>query len=254
LRDGVLPDAKAQRKAVKPDLESLLRISADDILPYGALLALGSGSRPGRMTGYLMTLDAAGRSAGLRTINLTTLYGAVSQALGAALNVEGAVLSGNRLRLLQRGNKHDRRSALVDVDFVSRSFLREGTDREDPSAIRVRWFDLGDVAGIPLSFSDATTLPDGSLLFTAIAEDTSDSYTDGRCAGAAIGIIGPNDELTTLQTLSTPLKIEGVDLAPSIATDSAAVADGATAIDLLLVTDADDPDIAASLYRARLTR
>lgn len=248
LRDGLLPDAKAQRKVVKPDLEALLRVPADGNFPHGALLALGSGSRPSRMTGYLLTLDAAGRSVGLRAIDCTELYDAVSNALGVAINIEGAVLSGNRLRLLQRGNKHDRRSAIVDVDFVAQASLPMAIARRDPRVLTVRWFDLGDVDGIPLSFSDATALPDGCLLFTAIAEDTRDNYADGRCAGAAIGIIDLNHELVTLQNLSTPLKIEGVESVPPVAMSSV------DAIDLLLVTDADDPHIAASLYGARLRR
>src|SRR5271169_2423622 len=31
-------------------------------------------------------------------------------------------------------------------------------------------------------------LPDGTMVFTAVAEDTDDNYNDGACAGAAVGI------------------------------------------------------------------
>ena len=171
LRAGLLPNSTAQRKASKPDFEALLRVPADADFAHGALLALGSGSRATRNTGFVTALDTHGRTAGpSRAIDFTDLYAAVARSLGAAVNIEGAVISGNHLRLLQRGNKHDRRSAIVDVNLTDRRWLTASW--RDPPALAVRWFDLGAVEGIPLSFSDATSLPDGSLLFTAVAEDT----------------------------------------------------------------------------------
>ena len=44
-------------------------------------------------------------------------------------------------------------------------------------------FELGAIDGIALSFTDGTALPGGGWLFSA-AEDTSDTYNDGRCAGS----------------------------------------------------------------------
>ena len=34
----------------------------------------------------------------------------------------------------------------------------------------VRAIELGDIDGVPLCFTDAAALPDGNLLFTAVAE------------------------------------------------------------------------------------
>src|SRR5262245_3621265 len=48
LLDGELPAAKAERKKQKPDFESLTLLPASAEYPYGAILALGSGSRPNR--------------------------------------------------------------------------------------------------------------------------------------------------------------------------------------------------------------
>jgi len=55
---GELPDAKAERKRQKPDLEALtiMHATADD--PHGVLLALGSGSTEKRRMGALLSLDA----------------------------------------------------------------------------------------------------------------------------------------------------------------------------------------------------
>jgi hypothetical protein len=55
--------------------------------------------------------------------------------------------------------------------------------RESASANVVRRYDLGAIDGIALGFTDAAALPGGGWLFTAVAEDTDDSVTDGACKG-----------------------------------------------------------------------
>jgi hypothetical protein len=101
-------------------------------------------------------------------------------------------------------------------------------------------FELGAIESVPLSFTDAAALPDGRVIFCAVAEDTDNAYDDGCCAGAAIGIID-RGKLCYLRTLDRPYKIEGVDAR----TEGDSIA-------LLLVTDADNPDVPAELLSARL--
>jgi hypothetical protein len=243
LRPGDLPDSKATRKALKPDLEALALLPAFTDHPFGALLAVGSGSRPNRRAGFLMGLDAQGAvSRTPRMLDLAGIFAAIADRVDD-INIEGATISGERLRLLQRGNKGKGRNAVIDFDLPSllRS-LQSSSAAADARLLEISWFDLGVVEGVPLSFSDGATLADGSLIFTAIAEDTDDSYADGRCVGAAIGIIDTSGKLQRLQRLAQPLKIEGI----------AAHATGHV-IRLLLVTDADDASIPASLYSAELT-
>src|SRR5262245_37419876 len=48
LFDGELPADPAERKSAKPDLESLALLPPTTGLPHGALLTLGSGSKPNR--------------------------------------------------------------------------------------------------------------------------------------------------------------------------------------------------------------
>ena len=81
------------------------------------------------------------------------------------------------------------------------------------------------------------------MVFTAVAEDTDDAYNDGPCAGAAIGIVDNDGHLRCLRRLDRPYKVEGVD----------ARVDG-DVIRLLLVTDADDADIPASLFSATIAK
>jgi hypothetical protein len=94
-----------------------------------------------------------------------------------------------------------------------------------------------------LTFTDAVAVPDGDMVFSAVAEDTDDSYNDGPCVGAAIGVAGNDGTLRCLHWLDSPCKVEGVD----------AKVDG-DVIRLLLVTDADDADMPASLFSATMER
>jgi hypothetical protein len=77
-----------------------------------------------------------------------------------------------------------------------------------PSAIVT--VDLGQIAGIPLSFTDGASLPDGSMVFTAVAENTEDTYNDGACLGAAIGILAQDGTLRYLDRLDACHKVEGI--------------------------------------------
>jgi hypothetical protein len=243
LFDGALLDSKPERKRQKPDLEALTLLPACGEYQHGALLALGSGSKLNRRMGALLGLDAQGAVHGLpRVVDLSPILAPLDDEF-AALNIEGAVVSGDELRLFQRGNRRHtenavirfKLSALLDVLFSGRA----GAMR--PSAINP--FDLGQVEGVPLCFTDAAALPNGDMVFTAIAEDTDDSYNDGPCVGAAIGVAGDDGTLRCLHRLDRPHKVEGVD----------ARVDG-DAVRLLLVTDADDADIPASLLSTTIGR
>jgi hypothetical protein len=242
LKKGELSDAPAQRKANKPDLESLTLLPRCEQYPAGALMALGSGSSSRRNDAFIVTLSEQGAALGVpQRVSLTAMFAAIATQI-EDINIEGAAVSDTRLRLLQRGNKGKGRSAIIDVDLPSLLRALQG-EPVAPAIDAISSYDLGAVDNVPLTFSDGVTLADGSLLFTAIAEDTTDSYADGQCVGAAIGIINAKGLVQTLQPLEQPLKIEGV-----VATEQ-----GAT-IKLLLVTDADNASVPASLYSAEFTR
>lgn len=80
-------------------------------------------------------------------------------------------------------------------------------------------------------------------MFCAAAEDTSDSYADGRCAGSAVGIVNAVGELVLLEQIDLACKAEGI-----------AVEDHGRRLDLLLVTDADDRRAPAQLLSSTLPR
>ena len=243
LFDGALPDPKPDRKKRKPDLEALTLLPAHGDYPHGALLAFGSGSRKNRRMGALLGLDAQGAVRGSpRVVDLAPLLDPLHDTF-SELNIEGAAVSGDALYLFQRGNARHAENAVVKFPLPALlDALRLGrTGAIEPAAIHP--FDLGRIDGIPLCFTDAAALPDGALVFTAVAENTGDAYHDGPCVGAAIGMADRNGRLLCIHRLDRPHKIEGVD----------ARVDG-DVIRLLLVTDADDAAIAAGLFSATMAR
>lgn len=243
LFDGALPDIKAERKRLKPDLEALTFVPAFENFPNGALLAFGSGSRPNRGRGVLLGLDPHGAICGSPyELDMSPILGPLRQAF-AELNIEGAVVVGNELRLFQRGNKRHVDNAIIRYPLpqVLDALRSSLADTIAPSAIDR--LDLGSIEGVPLCFTDATALPNGDMVFCAVAEDTEDAYRDGLCIGAAIGIVADEGHLLSLQRLDRPYKVEGID----------ARMDGGR-VDLLLVTDADDPAIPAVLLSTSIAR
>ena len=243
LLDGALPLPKAERKKKKPDFETLTLLPASERFPHGAILALGSGSKPNRRLGVLLRVDADGAVSGLpETVDLRSVFVPIDAAFSAP-NIEGAIVVGDEMRLFQRGNKGDNTNAIVRFSLSSFLDALNPGHNQALEAIAIDTIDLGQCHGIPLSFTDAAVLPDGDMVFTAVAEDTDDTYNDGPCAGAAIGIADREGHLRRLLRLDAPLKIEGVE----------ARRDG-HAIRLLLVTDADDPGIPAALFSAVLER
>lgn len=239
--EGDLPDDKDQRKRLKPDLEALLLLPPFTDCTHGALLALGSGSKRHRRQGVLLALDEQSRVKGSpRLIDLSPLLDPIRDRIGK-LNIEGAVLTDDRMILLQRGNKGGELNALISLDRSDVQLALASGNVMGAFDFEVRGYDLGSIDGIPLTFTDGATLPDGRIVFTAVAEDTEDSYADGACVGAAVGIVAADGRLLRLERLSPGAKIEGID---------ARIVDGR--IQLLLVSDADDARIPASLFAAEL--
>jgi hypothetical protein len=230
---GKLPQDKGKRKKRKPDLEALALLPAQAGLAHGALLALGSGSRPNRQQALLVPLDSRSLPAGdAAAFDFAGLYQPL-RAQFPDLNIEGAFVAGKRLRLLQRGNKGDARNACIDYSLPQLWAWMAGASGEPPKPLAVVHFALGDVDGVPLGFTDGTALPGGGWIFSAAAEDTGDSYSDGACGASAIGWVGQDGTVQRLERLEGSPKVEGIAL------DSAG--------QLLMVTDSDDPATPSAL-------
>ena len=246
LLQGKLPNKMQKRKKAKPDLESLAQLPALPGFEAGALLALGSGSKPNRQTGVLVALENLEKegtpSGHIATVDLTALY-APLRAQFADLNIEGVFLSHDQSEfiLLHRGNQGDARSACIRYHWQHMATWLVGQHTPPPAATRVQLLQLGSQQGVPLSPTDGAALPGGAWAFSAVAEATNDSVQDGACVGSAVGIVGPDGQVRQMHMLQGSPKVEGI-----------AVQAKGKDWELTLVTDPDDAAIASQLLQVLL--
>jgi len=247
LLGGDLPQDKDKRKKAKPDFESLVHLPPLPGCPAGALLALGSGSKPNRETGVLIALDVQGAPNGrMATVDLAALYAPLRKRFGD-LNIEGALMVSGELLLLQRGNKGHALNACIRYDWNLMAPWLAGVQPQPPAAKSVQVLELGRVGEVPLGFTDGAALHGGAWAFSAVAENTDNSYQDGACVGSAIGTVGADGTLQSLHLLEGAPKVEGLAVLAVLAE-----AGGSGAWVCTLVTDPDDPAVAAQLLQVRL--
>lgn len=245
-------------KAHKLDLEAL---ASGRGARGGFLLALGSGSSPRRESVVLLERPADEHPA-TRLVHLPRFYALLRESgafAGSELNVEGAVVVGDRLRLLNRGNGAPRDGrlpvdAVADVDLHAFLALVEDPEGAPLPALReVTSFALGAVRGTRLTFTDAALVPGAgargvAVLYTATAEASPDAVRDGEVSGSAIGVLEWREgevaarwaELRDADGGALAEKVEGLALDPS---DPAR---------LLVVVDVDAHDQPSELCEVRL--
>ena len=239
---GELPDDAKDRKAAKADLEALTALPPFEGAPHGGLFGLGSGSKETRNRGFFWALEADGSLAGdPHTVDLDPLYDLLRERF-PKLNVEGASVLGDRLWLFHRGNRDAGPNAVAELSLeaVMRSL---GDDwRIDVEELEVvREYELGELDGIRLCFSDATPLADELVVFTASAEVDAGGDEDGGIRGSVVGTISAGGEVERLRTIDPRWKVEGVH---------AAIDTGV--IDFTFVCDQDDPEEASPLLSATM--
>lgn len=199
LFEGKLPEEKKERKLLKADLEALTFLPEQSVL-----LAIPSGSKPNRYRGALVPLDKSGAPSGSATvIDLSWLYLWLQKAIDPP-NLESAALVGNVLYLIHRGNKKGDLNALISIPLMD-FFL----GRQDQAQIRtIRNF--AEVDGVPLTITDAANLDNKSLVFTAAAENTENSFDDGPCLGSGLGVMDLNGNVLSFERVDACKKLEGV--------------------------------------------
>jgi hypothetical protein len=243
LLDGVLSDEYEERKAAKPDFEALILLPAFEQYKHGALLALGSGSKKKRRQGVVLGLDAHGAiQTEPQIVDFSELYDGLKERF-AKLNIEGGFVRGATLYLLQRGNKKNSENAVITVSWTEVEQAIIDKVAVPKSALgTIQSYMMGMVGDVPLCFTDATLLPNGSWVFSAAAEATDDNYNDGAFLGGAIGVVNRQGSICLLERIDASHKVEGIS----------AKVDGER-LQLLLVTDADDASRPAQLLSATLT-
>jgi hypothetical protein len=169
---------------------------------------------------------------------------------GSELNVEGAVLTGNVLRLFQRGNGAAVNGLLpvnasADIEFERITEALKGEGEGPVSITNVVQYELGQLGGVALTFTDASAAPGGRVLFLATAEASPDTYRDGEVMGTVAGIIDGDDVrygwVVEPSGLRLARKAEGL------------VLDREDARRTYVAFDPDDPARPATLARGMLT-
>jgi hypothetical protein len=219
-------------KQLKPDLEAALA------LPDGRAVLFGSGSAPARERLFVLTGDR------VEIVHAPELYLALRDALGPGveLNVEGVVLGPSRVRLLQRGN--GRGAVDAELRIPLRWLVRrlDGAADPEPPVVQVKRWELGELGGARLSFTDGLA-QDRGFVFLASAERSPDAIEDGEVTGSAIGFAGPRGgwwtPLVDAEGRVLPLKAEGL-------------AAGDRPGEWLVTSDPDDVDRPSELLTVRL--
>jgi hypothetical protein len=236
-------DDRRGNKAHKLDLEACVAApDGTDTL----FLALGSGSTPRRERAAVVTGWAAGEPVA-RVVPLPRLYAALRaerRFSGSEMNVEGAALLGHHLRLFGRGNgaaRDDDRpvNATCDLDWAALvAHLHDPAGAPAPAPSAIVQYDLGEIDGVPLGFTDGIRWGDG-VLYAAAAEASADAVQDGEVLGSAIGVIDAAGRARW--TL-----VRDADGAPFTAKVEGVLA-GDEPGRLLVVVDVDDPDVPSEL-------
>ncbi len=250
--DGVrLFDEGRGNKARKLDLEACLAVEGEG----GALLvAFGSGSTVVRDRVVLVD-GAAGREPRVTFVEARSLYAelrAHPELAGSELNIEGAALAGSDVIFFQRGNGAPT-PALTAVDATARfdrdallAYLR-GAKVCPPLRDIVQW-DLGNVMGTRLTFTDGAARRGDWTGFLACAEASPDATRDGPVSGVSIGRLDDQRRIAELAPIEdehgAPLTDKAEGLAFAAADDDPRRA--------WLVIDRDDPAAPAELLELRL--
>ncbi len=230
LLPGDLPRKKKKRKKLKPDFEILFALPAFGEGGDSAICAMGSGSTDQRMRGVLVNLA----SGDCVVHDLQPLFAALAP-LVTEINLEGAVVRGERLLLFNRGNMQNPETCIFET------VLSAINGDEAVAVTLVKTIALPFIDGVPLTVTDACSLGDGHILLSAVAEVTDDSYADGAILGAAIVVLDGDLDVIMIEPLEPICKIEGISARRT-----------ETGVELLCVSDADDPDMPSSLYSATL--
>ena len=238
----------------KYDLEACVAVEGPEGLE---LVGFSSGSRRGRE--YVLRVrekegsahHLAGRLVA-EFVPAKAFYEAMRQRpefSGSGLNIEGALaLEGDTVRLFQRGNAElcgelEAVDATADFSWSELcSHLSLPDEKPAPELFNIRRYDLGELEGVRLTFSDAEHLGEGRVLYSASAEVAE----SGAIMGSVLGVIeaGGAARWTALTDENgEPFrgKIEGLtrDLNDSFL--------------IHFVIDEDDENSASKVYKARIT-
>lgn len=237
LKSGVLADDPKERKRQKPDWESLIKL---EVAPdENILLAIPSGSTENRMMGAYVKLNYHGQIIPTQNpvqVSFSQLFSELKTKI-PDLNLEGACVLNNQLKLFQRGNGAGGINAIIDIDLDG--FCQDLKNSRPVNAkhlLAIKKYDLGTLNGYKLDFTDACALIN-EIWFLAVAEDSQSTYDDGQFHGAILGCLDSSGIEIARYEIDCAVKPEGLWV------------EGADQkLNFFIVTDADSSTVHASIY------
>jgi hypothetical protein len=243
-------------KKYKLDLEAMARVPTND---GQLLLAFGSGSKKRRENVMLLPFTGRGSQqehGDASIVPLSALYAALREKTafsGSEMNIEGAVYLNGVVRLFGRGNgeSSDELHPLDATCDLAWPALRAHLDAPDsapvPEISRITQYELGEIDGVSLGFTDAIPVQRTRVMYAAAAEASENAVDDGAVAGSALGVL-PHDRRqparwTAIRDEKGKVfrgKVEGLVLHPS------------DAMRALVVIDVDDYERPSELCEVAL--
>ncbi|MFZ3231156.1 MAG: hypothetical protein WA160_13190 [Pseudobdellovibrio sp.] len=177
-----------ERKKLKPDFEALLQSGTDS----NKILLIPSGSKNNRTQCLIFDLTTNN----FKPLDFTSLFKNISYQL-PLINIEGAAYYNNNYLFLNRGVA-DNLSSIIHVDSKT---LKIKT---------IQQIDFGEIENIPLHGSELC-LFDNYLYALAVAEDTKNSFDDGKVLGSSLFKISLADfKILDQWQFDLPIKTEGL--------------------------------------------
>jgi len=200
-----------------------------------SLYVFGSGSTEKR--NKMIEVNSSDKKV-IATNDLAGLY-AVMQSFGAIkpedFNIEGAIYTGERWFLLNRGNGGSHKNVLFTIE--EKNFINDFT-------ILSNDYKLPKIKGVRSSFTDGILVED-SIYFLATAEDTASTYDDGEVLGSFIGRINLKTmKIDFTQKISSTHKFEGLTL----------YSNSKEKIEFLLCEDKDTEVLETDIYKLTLDK
>lgn len=233
-------------KQFKLDLEAC--VTLPDHAGGEMLVAFGSGSTPARER--IVLVRGIPDAPSVEVCDASAFYAllrAAHEFSGSEMNVEGAAWRDGRLLLFNRGNgaPGDGREpvdATCEVDWARLRAHLLDADAPPPAPERITRYELGQIDGWRLTFTDASLVGD-VLLFAATAEASPNTYDDGPVAGSALGTVDGSGARWAVIENATGGRFDG---------KVEGVAPGSRPGTVLVVIDRDDPRLPSELCEVEL--
>jgi hypothetical protein len=278
-----MPLEDGARAEAKPDFEALTLVRTGNLqsirdaklraelvrrFSHGVVMVVGSGGMSWggnrRSAGVVYSRDENGQITGLPSrISFEGLHEYLQKSVVTVgeLNIEGITVYGDQLVLAQRGNSVGKNgrpapNMLIRLSLgeVLRSLYTDLKIGQLELLAKPVTYDLGYATisegrkrhQAKIDFTDIDAVhgdPAQRLVFTGAAEAVDGPFK-GQIAGSIVGVINARGELVAIYRLEDPtIKLEGIDARFNETTGT---------IDLVLVSDPDNPKMAAPLHVARI--